>query len=485
MIRRLRARGDRGSVVIEFAFVMPILFLLMLGLCDFALAELSDTAGSNAAREGARVGILYFDGAAGTTGSTNPNFLKIADAVTKKLAGTLKGTPTVTVRCLNPDSTPRPSGGSCSTLSAGADPIVAGKDFIEVTVLWSRRGGFTGFIKSTIRTDKAVMRIVGTPPTAVSPPAACSITAASANPGSVTQTGGALPAVTFNVTVNDRATCGGVDLIFPAESAYPGPQTMSEVSAGSANFQFTMPAGQGSWTAGAKTVTATSNGGSVTQSIGFTVTNPATCTITATSPVNAQQSGGKLTAATTFNASVNSIAACGTPTITFPASTGMGTQSMTLVSGTAYSFTIGTTQGTWSAQTYPVTVNGNAPGTTGISFVVSNAPPPCALSALSISPNTAPTKKTGQQEIQTTVTITVTRSSATICAVPAVTVTPGKSGTVGSANDLTTPKATTCSALTCTYTIANGTNDWYPSTGARTVTVTASGSTVTGTLTIT
>ena len=63
MIARRRARGDRGAALVEFALLAPLLFLMMFALADFALAELSDTAGANAAREGARVGILYYDGA--------------------------------------------------------------------------------------------------------------------------------------------------------------------------------------------------------------------------------------------------------------------------------------------------------------------------------------------------------------------------------------------------------------------------------------
>ena len=94
-------------MVLEFALVAPILFLFMFVLADFALAELSPTtAGANAAREGARVGILHYDGAH-VPGS--PNNTEIVDAVTAKLAGNVRGTPTVVVRCLEENGTARPS----------------------------------------------------------------------------------------------------------------------------------------------------------------------------------------------------------------------------------------------------------------------------------------------------------------------------------------------------------------------------------------
>jgi hypothetical protein len=178
---------------------------------------------------------------------------------------------------------------------------------------------------------------------------------------------------------------------------------------------------------------------------------------------------------------VSSLAACGTPTIAFPASTGLGTPSMVSAGGTAFTYTVGTAQGSWSAQTYTLTVTGNGGATGTIGFIVSDQPP-CSVSNLSISPSSAPVKSNGQQEIQTDVTITVTRTAA--CGIPTVSVTPGNSGPTGGTTDLTTPKAMTCTGLSCSYLIANGTRNWMPK-GARTVTVTSGTSTVTGTLTLT
>lgn len=482
MRRGLRARGERGTVLIEFAVVFPILMLLFLALVDFALAELSDSAGSNAAREGGRVGILYFDGAAGTTGSTNANYLKISAAVSEKLAGNVKATPTVTVRCLNPDGTPRPSSGSCSTVSG--DAIEAGRDFIEVSVTWNRKGGITGFVGTGFRTDKAVMRIVGTPPTgSAGPPPTCTISSSSATPPSVIHSGGEIPGITFQVRVSAVANCGNPLLAFPPEAGYLGAQTMLLVSGNT--FEFPMPAGQGSWTAGTKTVTATANGGSTTQAITFTVVDPIVCLITATSasPNTVTQTSGTLSSPIVFTVTVSSLAACGTPTLTFPGAAGYASpQPMSPAGGNDFSFTLPTTQGSWPSLTYTVTANANDGATGSASFIVSDAPV-CTLSHLLPDPTTTATivlKPTGSSgtngQVKTDITFRILRSAP--CGVPTIQITPGLSGS--GSGDLTAPRAMTCIGSTCDYTIVNGSPGWDLST-PRTVTISdaSTGTTIT------
>lgn len=468
---RRRARGDRGAVIAEFAFVIPILLLLLLGLADFALAELSDAAGANAAREGARVGILYYDGAAGTNGSSNTNYQRIATAVSGKLAGNVKGTPTVTVRCLNPDGTARPSSGSCSTVSG--DAVEAGRDFIEVSVTWNRKGGITGLVGNGFRTDKAVMRIVGTPPTGGNSGSTCTITASSALPNTVVQASGTIPDVVFAVTVSSASSCGTPLLTFPAEAAYSGAQTMALVSG--SLFRFTLPSGQGSWTSGTKTVTASANGGAVTQTITFDVTNPSVCLITAGSatPSSTTHSGGDLPEIE-FVVTVSG-SACGTPTLTFPAQAGyVGAQTMSLVSGNDFEFEMPAGQGTWTAATYTIVANAAGGASWNITLVVSD-PPVCSLFGLTISPN--PLAVNGSGRIGSALTITVQRSSSTICAVPTVAISsPSGSGS----------GAMTCAGLTCTRTIARNNSGWGSgAAGTRTVTVSASGASVSGTLNVT
>lgn len=52
-----RRRGERGQAVVEFAVVLPLLVLLLLGIMEFGRVIHSLLTIQNAAREGARLGI--------------------------------------------------------------------------------------------------------------------------------------------------------------------------------------------------------------------------------------------------------------------------------------------------------------------------------------------------------------------------------------------------------------------------------------------
>ena len=53
-----RFRSERGAELIEFAIVMPILLFIIAGIIDFGMMFRTYEAVTNAAREGARVGVL-------------------------------------------------------------------------------------------------------------------------------------------------------------------------------------------------------------------------------------------------------------------------------------------------------------------------------------------------------------------------------------------------------------------------------------------
>ena len=57
LIRRLR-HSDDGAELIEMALIMPVLLLILAGMFDFGFLFRSWEAVTNAAREGARVGVL-------------------------------------------------------------------------------------------------------------------------------------------------------------------------------------------------------------------------------------------------------------------------------------------------------------------------------------------------------------------------------------------------------------------------------------------
>ena len=55
MIGRLRRDDDRGAAAVEFAIVLPVLLLLVVGIIDFGRAFNMQIALTQAAREGVRV----------------------------------------------------------------------------------------------------------------------------------------------------------------------------------------------------------------------------------------------------------------------------------------------------------------------------------------------------------------------------------------------------------------------------------------------
>lgn len=57
-MQRLHYRTRRGATLIEFAFVVPVLLLLMLGIMEFGWYGKNQLALANAAREGARTASL-------------------------------------------------------------------------------------------------------------------------------------------------------------------------------------------------------------------------------------------------------------------------------------------------------------------------------------------------------------------------------------------------------------------------------------------
>ena len=64
-VRSLRGRrgadGASGQSLVEFALVLPLFLVLVMGVCDLGLAVFSYNAVTNAAREGARLAIVNQD----------------------------------------------------------------------------------------------------------------------------------------------------------------------------------------------------------------------------------------------------------------------------------------------------------------------------------------------------------------------------------------------------------------------------------------
>lgn len=61
MMRFCDRRGERGAAAVEFALVLPVLILLVLGVIEFSRVYNVQISLSNAAREGARTMAIHND----------------------------------------------------------------------------------------------------------------------------------------------------------------------------------------------------------------------------------------------------------------------------------------------------------------------------------------------------------------------------------------------------------------------------------------
>lgn len=91
---RRRTPQDEGAVLIEFAIVIGLFFLLVFGMVDFGLAINTKTQMTNAGREGARLGTVNLDPTA-----VENRIREVADNLDQAIL-------TVTIECQEPDDTP-------------------------------------------------------------------------------------------------------------------------------------------------------------------------------------------------------------------------------------------------------------------------------------------------------------------------------------------------------------------------------------------
>jgi Flp pilus assembly protein TadG len=139
---RVRWRCEEGSELIEFALVAPVLILLLAGIFDFGMMFRSFEAVTNAAREGARVGVL--PGYANADVQTRVNdYLTVSG-----LAGP---------RTINVTAVPQATG--AGTFTARAVEVNYSYQFVILGPIGSAFGGSFGTIPlravSVMRTEAA------------------------------------------------------------------------------------------------------------------------------------------------------------------------------------------------------------------------------------------------------------------------------------------------------------------------------------------
>jgi Flp pilus assembly protein TadG len=54
-----KSRSNSGQALVEFALILPILIIIILGIADFGIALYDKAMVTNASREGARAGIVF------------------------------------------------------------------------------------------------------------------------------------------------------------------------------------------------------------------------------------------------------------------------------------------------------------------------------------------------------------------------------------------------------------------------------------------
>ncbi len=91
---RGRRHGERGAAALEFALVMPVLFLLLFGIIDYGLWFNDSLSVRQGVREGARLGVVKSFAAPGCTQTTD--LAKLA-CRTRERVGALAGTTYVKV----------------------------------------------------------------------------------------------------------------------------------------------------------------------------------------------------------------------------------------------------------------------------------------------------------------------------------------------------------------------------------------------------
>lgn len=199
-----RQREDRGASLVEAAFALPIFFLLVLGLVDFGLVGFNDNQAGNAARDGARVGIInYLE--ADVAGSADR--LAIEAAVQKNLPGVSASDDglTIEVDCIDPDDIAL---ASCAV--ADVD-----RDRVRVRVRWNQPfaspvANALGFRTATV-TGESAMVIVGAPiPGSGVSPTPCDVTGVSVTPSPVTRDGSGELQSDLAVQVTATGSCGNI-----------------------------------------------------------------------------------------------------------------------------------------------------------------------------------------------------------------------------------------------------------------------------------
>lgn len=135
-------REQRGVAAVEFAILLPVLCALILGMIDYGFFFFLNSTAVNAAREGARSGVVV------TTGAAD------AEAAAEAVATTYLAAANIDV-------------GDCLNCASTVDAVVVG-DNLEMTVTIDPYTPLTGFLPASALPSRAthtsIMRVEGFTP---------------------------------------------------------------------------------------------------------------------------------------------------------------------------------------------------------------------------------------------------------------------------------------------------------------------------------
>jgi hypothetical protein len=194
-----RLPTEDGTAVVEFSLVSVVAFLLLFGMAELGIIIFGNTVGANAARDGARAGIVnYVD--ADVPGSANN--LAIVSAVKRRLSGMIVYQSAL-VAC-------RPADDLDATEPCRPGHVDLGRgDLIEVLVTWEHRGA-SRFVSDTTHHATARMVIEGAPDLSTTPTSVSTTTTA---PGPTTTTTSAPAGTMVAAQMADADHDGRVDQV--------------------------------------------------------------------------------------------------------------------------------------------------------------------------------------------------------------------------------------------------------------------------------
>lgn len=146
---KIRVRSERGAELIEFALVLPLLLLVVLGIVDFGFLFQRFEVVTNAAREGARLAVLpgYSSGS-----PTSDVETRVLDYVQTGGLPTTGSNPTITVTSVDIEYDPGPP---AKTIEGKRVVVVYTHDYLFLAPIAS---WFGGAFSSVPLTGVATMR---------------------------------------------------------------------------------------------------------------------------------------------------------------------------------------------------------------------------------------------------------------------------------------------------------------------------------------